>query len=101
MDDMTVYRALTEHQGSTVCELAKKLKAERGDIYLDLHRLFLTNVADKMLAQYCQICGKKETTWWARRSPFKKVDTKYDDTPKTNDGTDDGQGEDEVSAMAE
>ncbi len=100
MDDMTVYCALTEHQGSTICELAKAVKTNREEIYLDLHRLFLGKVVDEMLSQYCQICGKKEITWWARRSPFKKVETKYDDTPKTDDGTDDGQGEDEVPAMA-
>lgn len=101
MDDMAVYRALTEHQGSTVCELAQKMGTARSDVSIDLHRLFGGNVVDKMTAQYCQVCGHKETTWWARRSPFKKVETKYDDTPKTDDGADDEQGEDKMPAMVE
>ncbi len=101
MDDMAVYRALTEHQGLTGCELAKIMKADVVTVALIVTRLFHDSVIDKTLACYCSICGKKETTWWARRSPFKKMETKYDDTPRTDDGTDDGQGEDEMSAMAE
>ncbi len=91
MDDMTVYCALTKHQGSTGCELANVMKADVVTVALVMTRLFHDGAIDKTLACYCSICGKKETTWWARRSPFKKVEMKYDDKPTTDGGADDGQ----------